>query len=111
MKLRHLVIATALIFHPLLAAHAQTSMDSTKIDKPADKVGAANKATGIVKRVDRAKGTVSLAHDPVASLKWPAMTMSFTVKNPSLFDKLTADRKVEFEFVQQGKDYVITAVK
>ena len=40
---------------------------------------AAHPATGVVKSVDRAKGTVTLAHGPVKSLNWPAMTMPFTV--------------------------------
>jgi Cu(I)/Ag(I) efflux system protein CusF len=72
---------------------------------------AAHQATGVVKSVDRAKSTVTLAHDPVKSLKWPAMTMPFAVKDKALLEKLQAGKKVEFEFVQQGKDYVITAVK
>jgi len=28
-----------------------------------------------------------------------------------LLNMLTVDRKIEFEFVKQGKDYVITTVK
>ena len=67
-----------------------------------------HKATGVVKSVDVAKGAVSLAHDPVKDLKWPAMTMTFTVKDKMLFDKLVVDKKVEFGFVQQGSDYVVT---
>ena len=78
-------------------AHAQTA--------------AAHQATGIVKSVDRFKNTVMLAHDPVKSLNWPAMTMSFTVKDKALLDKLEPGKKVEFEFVQQGKNYVITSAK
>jgi Cu(I)/Ag(I) efflux system protein CusF len=39
------------------------------------------------------------------------MTMGFTVKDKALLDKLQPGKKVEFEFVQQGKDYVITTVK
>lgn len=111
MKLHYMLVAAMLMVHPFLTAHAQTGTDLMKVEKSSGNENAAHKATGVVKRVDRAKGTVALAHDPVASLKWPAMTMSFTVKNPSLFDKLPAERKVEFEFVQQGRDYVITSVK
>ena len=70
-----------------------------------------HQATGVVKSVDRAKSSVMLAHDPVKSLKWPAMTMPFTVKDKSLLDKLQPGKKIEFEFVQQGRDYVITSVK
>jgi len=65
----------------------------------------------VVKKVDPKAGTVTLAHDPVKSLNWSAMTMGFTVKDKALLDKLQPGKKVEFEFVQQGKDYVITTVK
>ena len=32
---------------------------------------------GVVKSVDAKAGTVVIQHDPIAALKWPAMTMSF----------------------------------
>lgn len=72
---------------------------------------ATHSATGVVKKVDAAKSSVTLAHDPIRSLNWPAMTMGFTVKEKALLNKLQPGTKIEFEFVQQGKDYVITAVK
>jgi Cu/Ag efflux protein CusF len=94
-------------------SHAQTggtkSMEMGK--KPVAGTQAAHTATGVVKKIDPKSGAVTLAHDPVKSLDWPAMTMRFQVKNKSLLDKLAVDKKVEFEFVQQGKDYVITMVK
>jgi len=94
-------------------SHAQSGdmkgMDMGK--KPAAGAQTAHKATGVVKKVDPKAGTVTLAHDPVKSLNWPAMTMGFTVKDKALLDKLQAGKKVEFDFVQQGKDYVITTVK
>jgi len=37
--------------------------------------------------------------------------MGFQVKDKMLLDKLAVGKKVEFEFVQHGKDYVITSVK
>jgi len=116
MQLLPLLISAALMVPPMAATHAQTTMDHSKMDhskmdKPAAKESATHKATGVVKRVDRDKSAVTLAHDPVASLKWPAMTMSFTVKDKAVLDKFPAGGKVEFEFVQQGKDYVITGVK
>ena len=79
--------------------------------KPAARAQAAHKATGVVKKVDSKAGTVTLAHDPVKSLNWPAMTMGFQVKDKMLLDKLPIDRKAEVEFMQRGKDYVITSVK
>ena len=72
---------------------------------------ATHNATAVVKSVDIASGKVKLAHEPVKSLNWPAMTMNFSVKDPALFDKLSVGTKVEIEFVQQGSTSVVTAVK
>ena len=94
--LRTILIASLLVL-PGAPVHAQSA--------------AAHQATGVVKTVDAKAGTVTLAHDPVKSLKWPAMTMGFQVKDKALLDKLQPGKKIEFEFVQQGKDYVVTAVK
>jgi Cu(I)/Ag(I) efflux system protein CusF len=70
-----------------------------------------HKAVGTVKKVDQAVGRVMLAHGPVPSLKWPAKTMGFAVKDKALFGKLAPEKKIEFEFVQQGRDYLIVSVK
>lgn len=72
---------------------------------------ARHEAVGTVKSVDPAAGTVTLAHGPVKTLNWPAMTMDFAVKDKALFDKLSVGRKVDVDIVQQEGKYVITAVK
>lgn len=64
-----------------------------------------------VKSVDVVGGKVTLAHGAVKSLNWPAMTMAFSVKDKTLFDKLAAGKKVNVEFKKDGADYVVTAVK
>jgi Cu(I)/Ag(I) efflux system periplasmic protein CusF len=71
--------------------------------------GTVHKATGVVTRVDKNK--VSIRHEPIPSLNWPSMTMAFTVKDKSLMEKMKKDQKVNFEFVQEGRDYVVTAVE
>jgi len=70
-----------------------------------------HKGVGTVKKVDRAGGKVTIAHGPIPTMKWPAMSMTFTVKNKALLGKFSQDKKVEFEFVEQGSNYVITSVK
>lgn len=70
-----------------------------------------HQATGTVTKADEAKGKVTVKHGPVASLKWPGMTMGFDVKDKALFDKLKPGAKIDFSFVQSGKSYVITQVK
>ena len=70
-----------------------------------------HKGNGKVTKIDSAGGKVTIAHGPVPSMKWPAMTMTFTVKDKALLGKLSPEKKVEFEFVQQGSDYVITSAR
>src|SRR6267378_8310885 len=70
-----------------------------------------HKGVGTVKKVDPASGKVTIAHGPIPTMKWPAMNMTFTVKDKALLGKLSQDKKVEFEFVERGSDYLITSVK
>ena len=72
------------------------------------KVG--HKAEGTVEGIDGAAGTVTLNHGPVASLKWPGMTMDFAVANPALLSGLKPGSKIDFEFVERKPgEWVITS--
>jgi len=106
-----LVLALSAAVPAVSYAQSGGMKDTDMSKKPVAGTPAAHKATGVVKKVDPKAGSVTLAHDPVKSLNWPAMTMGFQVKDKMLLDKLAVGKKIEFEFVQQGKDYVITSVK
>lgn len=88
-------------------------MDMKNMDmgKAAAPTGKTHKGVGVVKALDVKAGTVTFDHEAVKSLNWPAMTMTFSVKDKMLFDKLAEGKKVAFDFVQEGKSYVVTAVK
>ena len=51
---------------------------------------------GRVLGVDRKEGRIELEHEPIESLKWPAMTMSFSVRNGALASIKPGDA-VEFD--------------
>ena len=72
---------------------------------------AAHEADAVVKEFDAVQGKVTLAHGPVKSLGWPAMTMVFGVKDKALFDKLAVGAKVHVGFKKEGDGYVVTSVK
>jgi len=78
---------------------------------PASPAAAGHKGQGTVDGIDAKAGTVSLNHGPIASLKWPGMTMEFKVANESLLRGLKPGAQVDFEFVerQQG-EWVITSI-
>jgi len=105
------VAALSLAVPALLHAQSDAMRNMNITDTGAKTEVKTHKGVGTVKKIDAAAGRVTLAHGPIPSLKWYAMTMGFAVKDKALLGKLTQDKKVEFEFVQQGRDYVITSVK
>ncbi len=59
-----------------------------------------------------ARGRSRSAHRPVASLKWPAMTMDFAIANDSIVAGLKPGTAIDFEFVERKPgEWVITSVK
>ena len=122
---RTLLIALALGAGPVFAADKMGEMDMKNMDMGKQKMGdmkgmdmgkpaastTLHKTVGVVKALDAKAGTVTFDHEPVQSLNWPAMKMTFGVKDKMLFDKLIMGKKVEFDFVQEGRAYVVTAVK
>ena len=107
------VVALSLAAIPLSRAQSggMKDMDMKEVQSEKKAQGKAHKAKGTVTKIDSAGGKVTIAHGPVQTLKWPAMTMNFVVKDKALLGKLTPEKTVEFEFVKQGSDYVITSAK
>lgn len=106
-----LLIALALAAGSAFAGEKMDDMKEMNMGKPAATSMKTHQAVGIVKALDAKAGTVTFDHEPVTSLNWPAMTMTFSVKDKMLFDKLAGGKKVQFEFVQEGKTSVVTGVK
>ncbi len=91
---------------------APGSTASTTIAPGATAASVGHRAEGKVESVDPKDGSVSLAHGPVATLKWPAMTMEFQVANDSLLKSLKPGASVAVEFVERKPgEWVITSVK
>ncbi len=65
--------------------------------------------TGILKEVE--SGRIKIAHDPIAALHWPAMTMWFLLRSP-LSGDVKVGNKVKFELAQTGSGkWVITRIE
>jgi Cu(I)/Ag(I) efflux system protein CusF len=100
--------ATILACGTALAA----DMPGMKLDKPAGtarEMQRAHHAMGVVKAVDAAKGTITLSHEPVPAIQWPAMTMPFKANKTLITSVKTGDR-VNFECVANGMDATITSI-
>lgn len=63
---------------------------------------ATHSAEGSVVRVNDKDASVSVAHGPVPSLKWPGMEMDFKVPDPALRRELRAGARIRFEFIESA---------
>lgn len=64
---------------------------------------------GVVKKIDRAGGKLTLAHGPIANVGMPAMTMAFKVAKPKSLDGLKAGDKLRFRV--EDRQGVLTVVR
>ena len=68
--------------------------------------------SGTIHAVMTDDGKVSISHDPIAALGWPAMTMDLPIATTVDPDAIPLDAPVEFDLMQgDGAMYVITAVR
>jgi Cu(I)/Ag(I) efflux system protein CusF len=94
---RVVLIVAALALSP--AALAQTA------DHDAHHAAApAAEAVGVVRAVDAKVGSVTIAHQAIPALGWPAMTMPFKVADPALLKGVAVGAKVRFQL--QGQTIV-----
>lgn len=57
---------------------------------------AASLTEGVVKKVDKAAGKITLSHGPLENLGMPGMTMAFAVKDPAWLERYKPGDKVRF---------------
>ncbi|MBL0424261.1 efflux RND transporter periplasmic adaptor subunit [Ramlibacter alkalitolerans] len=97
--------------HGTPALGAASSAAAAGTAAPATAAPAGHKGQGTVDAFDARAGTISLEHGPIATLKWPAMTMEFKLAHDGLLRGVKPGEKVDFEFVERGKgEWVITAI-
>ena len=112
--LQHLFVAGAAASVAALAgvAHAQTSSSHDHhAAATAVKTVAAVTSEGEVRKVDKAKNTITLKHGPIINLDMPAMTMVFEAADPSLLDKVNAGDKVKFVAANPGGKLTVTEIQ
>lgn len=100
-----LILAAILASTPVAAINGR--------DMPSQKSAEAKavRGKGVVVSVNKAAGSLILKHEPIPALQWPAMTMSFQVKDKRQLNPLKKGDKVNFTLEQSGSEYVITNIK
>ena len=103
-----LVSACAMLAVPAFVAAQQMDPNMPGMQhaaNPADAPG-----IGIVKAIDTVKNTVTLQHEAITSIGWPAMTMAFPVASPGLLKVAKVGDKVKFTLHPAGIASTVTSI-
>ncbi|MBI4768529.1 MAG: copper-binding protein [Deltaproteobacteria bacterium] len=93
------------------AAATTGSETSSSSAAPTAAPAGAIAATGVIRRIDKADGKVVIAHEPIAALGWPGMTMIFRLKDPATIKPYQAGDRVNFYLEKSASDYVISGFR
>ena len=96
MRLRLLAVISiaSLLFAPGGYAAGEPSADNAAGTTSADSGQAMT--SGVVKKVDKGAGKVTIRHGPIENLGMPQMTMIFRVKDPEMLDRLKEGDEIRF---------------
>ena len=67
-------------------------------------------ARGVISAIDAEAGKITIEHEPIDSLEWPAMTMGFAA-SPALIDQAKVGDRVEFDLVVTGSAGEVKAIR
>jgi len=88
------------------AAPASVPAAAASTASPAATAAPDFKTRGVVVEIE--PDAITLQHEAVPALKWPAMTMPFKLARPDLAKGLKKGQAVQFSFRQQGDDNIVT---
>jgi Cu/Ag efflux protein CusF len=92
------------------AARAASHEHEHHHDMATQQAATTHAGVGVLKAVNAKDGKVQIAHEPIADLDWPSMTMWFTLREP-LPKGLKAGDAVRFEIMQgEKKQWVIVKI-
>ncbi|SFK72481.1 membrane fusion protein, Cu(I)/Ag(I) efflux system [Nitrosomonas aestuarii] len=71
-----------------------------------------HRASGSIKSIDWTNATVTIAHDPIASLEWPAMTMDFRVLDPTMLQSIKPGQQIDFGLIEESAGrYAVSRIR
>jgi Cu(I)/Ag(I) efflux system periplasmic protein CusF len=95
---------------PQEADEAPAPAASSGSQSPPEATPSTGSTTGVIESIDPESRTITIAHEPVAALQWPAMTMTFNAPEADL-SALRAGDRISFDFTASGMDATITRLE
>lgn len=107
----HSILLGTILMTAITPAFAQTTpgMQMGR-DTHATQMQKAAQSTGVIKAIDTAKGSVTIQHQAIESIHWPAMTMTFKADPPSLLNRVKVGEKVHFTLHPDGMHSTVTTI-
>jgi Cu(I)/Ag(I) efflux system protein CusF len=89
---------------------AQGGMGAMSGMSTAPEVTKTAEGVGLIKAINAKAGTITIKHDPIKALGWPAMTMTFKT-SAALVKDFKAGQKVKFAVRVGGGNQELTALQ
>lgn len=106
-----LVLTSALIATSAMAAAQQTGSATHAMADMHDAGPTDAQGVGVVKAIDATQGTITLQHEAIASIHWPAMTMPFKLASPGLPKHVKVGDRVRFTLRPDGMASTVTSIE
>ena len=114
-SLQHILVAATIgsvaAFAGLAQGQTRSGHDEHHAAASAVKTVKADMSEGEVRKVDKAKKTITLKHGPIKNLDMPGMTMMFQVADASLLENVKAGDKVRFVVAKPGGKLTVTEIQ
>lgn len=68
-------------------------------------------AEGVVRKIDKETGKITIRHGPIAGLDMPAMSMVFRAKETALLDKVKVGDNIRFDVLHDKGAFFVTGVE
>lgn len=116
--MKNILMTATLIALPLGLTACGKSAEAPKAETTTDAMGdmamsakaKMAKSMGTVTAIDPASGKITLEHDAIPAVEWPAMTMGFTAKS-ELLKGIAVGDKVDFDLTVTGNAGEVTAIR
>ncbi|KZC15710.1 copper-binding protein [Rhodanobacter sp. FW510-R12] len=106
-----LAITAALIAAPVFANPQQMDPNMPGMAGMHEATPAGVQGVGVVKAIDAVKGTITLQHQAIAAIGWPAMTMPFKLASPDLLKHVKVGDKVRFTLRPDGMASTVMSIE
>ena len=105
------IIALVTTIAALSACSKNEASEQKKADAPMEQMNKESstattaQAVGVITAIDTKENILTLDHEAIPAINWPAMKMGFKVADPSLLNGLTVGDKVDFELKAEGENF------